>query len=226
MTSYPISPWAHRDYWQQRFEGHDTPWDLDRPSAVLLESIRQLEHVGCSVRGASVLIAGAGQGSDAIELAHQGAHVTAIEWSSAAAATIRHRYDEVRSALSGSLEVIEEDFFSVSHRTFDLAAEHTFFCAIDPTMRARYATAISTRIRPGGYLFGNFFIVSAEEAAKLPNLSLSRTGEGPPFATTSLELRTLLEPFFEVCVLEASATSDPGRRPGLEWVAIFKRRAP
>jgi hypothetical protein len=76
----------------------------------------------------------------------------------------------------------------------------------------------------GGYLVGNLFVLSEKEASVLPNLSLTSTGEGPPFATTMTELRRLLSSTFEEILLRPATRSEPDRRPGMEWVGIFRRR--
>jgi hypothetical protein len=104
--------------------------------------------------------------------------------------------------------------------------EHTLFCAIDPATRPRYLEVMTGCIRPGGYLVGNFFIVSAEEATQLEGLSLAREGSGPPFAATVSELKGLLEPNFIERTLRPGNSSAPNRRPGIEWIGLFERRAP
>jgi hypothetical protein len=216
--------WTSEEYWQHRFEVSDTPWDLGRASSVLIEAMHRADAFGLSVAGASAIIAGAGRGSDALELVRRGATVLAVEWSGIAASEMQTRYNQQKRAMTGTLEVSRHDFFTLAPRLVDLAAEHTFLCAIDPSMRASYASTIAGWIRPHGLLIGNFFIISDEEAARLSNLSLTASGDGPPFGITAKELRALLTPYFEECLLEPSPIADPGRRLGLEWVGIFRRR--
>lgn len=216
--------WTTKEYWQHRFEASDTPWELGRPSSILVEAMRNVDAFAVSLSHASVVIAGAGRGSDALELARRGAKVLAVEWSSKAALEMQTLYDQQRQTIVGSLEVAQHNFFTLTPRSVDLAAEHTFLCAIDPSMRGLYASTIAQWVRPGGLIIGNFFIIAEDEAAQLSNLSLNASGDGPPFGITARGLRTLFEPYFDECLLEPSPISDPGRRSGLEWLGIFRRR--
>ena len=73
-------------------------------------------------------------------------------------------------------------------------------------------------------MVGNFFVLPEATAAALPKLSLTQSGEGPPFATTVAELERLLSPYFTTVVLQQASQQEPDRRPGMEWVGIFKRK--
>jgi SAM-dependent methyltransferase len=190
---------------------------------VLLEAFKELTLRGEEIKGKRVLSPGCGTGSDALALAQLGARVLAVDWSPFALADLRARYKE-RASLEGSIEVDFGDFFALKPRPVDIVAEHTFFCAIDPTARQVYVNRIAEWIAPGGYLVGNFFVLSEEMAGTLPGLSLVPTGEGPPFATTVSELTQLLRPYFEEVLLRPASQSEPDRRPGMEWVGIFRRR--
>jgi len=215
--------WSKAAYWQARFESADTPWELGHPSSVLLEAFVQA-GVPHSLLGRKILSPGCGKGSDALELVKRGAKVIAIDWSPAAIAEIEKRYSEVACSVSGSLELIAGDLFSVPPQPVDYVAEHTFFCAIDPSDRVKYAQKISEWLPKGGLLVGNFFVVSPEEAKLLPGLSLTQKGEGPPFATTESELRRCFSTHFVPKALRPAMRSEPTRRPGMEWVGVFERR--
>ncbi len=223
MTSNVPPQWLTRDYWQGRFIENDTPWELGHPSSALLEAFEYLEGQGVSVDGKRVLSPGCGRGSDAIALAERGGDVVAVDWSPVAVDDIRARSNQIPH-IRGRVEVRAGDFFALPPIPVDFVAEHTFFCAIDPTARERYVERIATWLAPGGYLVGNFFLLCEEEARALPGLSLTQSGEGPPFATTAEDLRRLLGGRFEEVVLRPALRSEPDRRPGMEWVGIFRRR--
>jgi hypothetical protein len=125
----------------------------------------------------------------------------------------------------GSLELHQGDFFSIQPAQVDLVCEHTFFCAIDPSMRPQYVQAIASWIKPRGFLVGNFFLLDKEEAATLPGLSLTKEGQGPPFACTREALEQLLTPYCKVIAMHPAKHPDQNRRPGMEWVCIFQRHA-
>lgn len=216
--------WSTQGYWQGRFEVGDTPWDLDAPSSVLIEALEELTGVGGSLSGKRVLSPGCGRGSDALECVRRGADVVAVDWSEIAVSALRARYAGSAASSLGSLEVIHGDLFEVLKQRVDVVCEHTFFCAIDPSMRPRYAEEIAAWVSSGGFLIGNFFIVSDTDAQRLANLSLSKEGNGPPFATSARELEQLLRPYFVTRVLRPGSQSEPSRREGIEWVGVFERR--
>jgi SAM-dependent methyltransferase len=223
--STPKEPaWLTPHYWQARFDSGDTPWELGHPSVVLLEAFDIVSQLGCPVSGTKVLSPGCGKGSDALAIAGRGAHVVAVDWSPIAVNSLELKRSEMSSS-TGSLEILAGDFFQIPCRTVDCVAEHTFFCAIDPSARPRYAERIAQWIRPGGFLVGNFFVLPDAEAAALPRLSLTPAGEGPPFATTVAELHRLFSSYFTMRVLRPALHQERDRRPGMEWVGIFQRVA-
>ena len=91
-------------------------------------------------------------------------------------------------------------------------------------MRCRYKEAILKWLKKGGYLVGNFFVLTEEEIDKLSGKSLTKDSSGPPFASSERELREMFSPEFEVVKLQPARVGEPDRKPGLEWVGIFKRR--
>jgi len=203
----------------------DTPWELGGPSDVLFEACAELDAFGVSLAGARVLSPGCGTGSDALELVSRGAEVVGVEWSEQVAQKLIQRYRSRGSSSKGSLEVRIGDFFTLQPEAVDIVCEHTFFCAIDPTRRAECARRIAAWLTPGGYLCGNFFIVSADEVSRLPELSLTKDGMGPPFGITKDDLLALFKEYFSPLVLRPALKPSAARRPGLEWVGVFKREA-
>ncbi len=228
MTSEKDHLSSNRDsaYWDRRFGSGDTPWELNAPSSVLIDALSLLfPGEEAPLQGLTALLPGCGTGSDALELARQGARVLAVDWSDYACSQLRERI-AARRAQGGlvDISVAKADFFAVPAEPVDLVCEHTFFCAIDPVMRREYVAAVSRWLRPGGYLVGNFFVLGEAECRALPDLSLAKDGLGPPFATSVKELAVLLSGGFDLLTLQPAKTGEESRRSGLEWVAIFRRR--
>jgi cyclopropane fatty-acyl-phospholipid synthase-like methyltransferase len=215
--------WSTKEYWQGRFEAGDTPWELGAPSEVLLEACEVLEALGVSLEGARVLSPGCGRGSDALELVARGATVVGVEWSDQVAQDLMSRYRAADIRGGGSLNVRIGDFFTLDPEPVDIVCEHTFLCALDPSRRVEYAQRIAAWLKPGGYLCGNFFIVSDEDARRLPGLSLTKDGAGPPFGITKHGLLELLNKRFSPLVIRPGLKPAVDRRPGVEWVGVFKR---
>ncbi len=220
------NPWGTREYWDGRFRAGDTPWELGAPSGVLFEACAELERLGVSLHGARVLQPGCGTGSDALELASRGASVVGVEWSQKVAEDLLKKSNGLSSVSEGRFQVRVGDFFELIPEQVDIACEHTFLCALDPELREKYVQQIAAWVKPDGYLCGNFFIVSDEDAHRLPGLSLARDGAGPPFAITTTRLLSLLKGYFSPVVLRPGSNAGAGRRPGLEWVGVFRRCFP
>lgn len=213
------------NYWDQRFNSGDTPWELNAPSGALFEAVSAMYPDGQALRGVEVLSPGCGTGADAVELARRGASVTALDWSPHACARLKERITQSNfESLLGAVQVVQGDFFASSPNQVDLVCEHTFFCAIDPVHRPDYAQAVLRWLRPGGHLIGNFFILSDSEISELSGLSLAKSGDGPPFATTERELVGLFNPHFNTVMLRPASQGEPARRAGMEWIGIFRRR--
>jgi SAM-dependent methyltransferase len=216
--------WSSEDYWQARFHLGDTPWELGAPSVVLFEALGCVPPISDDLKGLTVLSPGCGTGSDAVELAIRGAYVIAVDWSNAAAAGLKSRLDSLgRPDIASRVQFMSGDFFEVNPVSVDLVCEHTFFCAIDPAMRVRYAEKIASWIKPGGYLVANFFVASEEEIKQLANKSLTKDRIGPPFATTESELREIFGKNFRFLELRPATVGESTRRPGLEWVGVLER---
>lgn len=216
--------WSTSAYWQGRFEKEDTPWQLTSASTVLVEALNELISIGIVIRGKRVLSPGCGRGLDPLELARLGARVLAVDWSEQAVQDLRTDWESLRSSVAGTVEVVTGDFFALKPEPVDLVIEHTFFCAIDPSLRSQYALRMSEWLKPGGYIAGNFFVLAEEEVQTLANRSLSSQGDGPPFASTEAELCGLFEKNFTCLTLRQAHNPAPDRRPGMEWIGIFKRK--
>lgn len=213
------------NYWDQRFNSGDTPWELNAPSGALFEAVSAMYADERALQGVTVLSPGCGTGADALELARRGALVTALDWSPHACARLKERSARLRlPSFLGDVQVVHGDFFASSPNQVELVCEHTFFCAIDPVRRPEYVRAVIRWLQPGGYLIGNFFILPESEISELSELSLAKSGDGPPFATTESELLGLLNSHFDTVTLRPASKGEPGRRAGMEWIGIFRRR--
>jgi hypothetical protein len=95
---------------------------------------------------------------------------------------------------------------------FELAIEHTCFCAIDPSRRGAWAASVYGALRPGGMLLGVFY-------------AHGRPG-GPPFTTGRDELpRVLGGVGFSIEQIEIPADSIE-RRAGLELLVRARKAGP
>ena len=188
----PIDPYG-RDFWSTLYRTGDTRFDRGRVAPAIL----RMAQDGDLPRG-RLLVPGAGRGHEALALARLGFVTTAVDLAPEACEAA----DASAKALGVPLEVRCEDVLVDTLRSrrgqFDAIVEHTFFCAIDPSLRPDYVDACAELLRPGGVLAGLFFV-------------LGRPG-GPPFDVTEPEIRGLFAPRFALERLRPERDSFPERR--------------
>lgn len=144
--------------WESRYRNDDTPWDKGAAHP-WLSTLRT--RLGSAVR---VLVPGCGRGHDLRELSRifPAGEIVGVDLSVTALATA--------GDMPANVMLVEADVLALeTKRRFDLVWEHTMFCAIDPELRDAYREMIRRVLKPGGMLFGAFF------------LTMPRDEGGPPF---------------------------------------------
>jgi SAM-dependent methyltransferase len=195
-----------KDFWSARYqtwqESNEKPgWDLSGPHPALPEILQQIK-----LPKSRIAVLGAGAGHDAHYLASQGHLVTAFDISLEAINKARSLYPE-----SKNLKFVEADALNLPAQytgQFDLIFEHTFFCAINPSLRARAVKSYKSLLTPGGFLLGLFFTITL--------------GDKPPFGTSEWELRQRLSSHFELLYWTRPQKNPPGRE---HWeLIVFAKR--
>jgi thiopurine S-methyltransferase len=144
-------------FWEGLYRSGQDGWELGAPSPPLVRAVGAL---GPEVlRGAAVVL-GCGRGHEARLLAGAGfARVVAVDFA-------RPAIEEARaltppgSPAARAIEWRLADVFSLGATdagAFDLALEHTCFCAIDPARRPEWAATVARVLRPGGTLVAAFY---------------------------------------------------------------------
>ncbi|MEY4483065.1 MAG: hypothetical protein RL693_517 [Verrucomicrobiota bacterium] len=181
--------------WNALYEKSETPWDKGEPTPVLEEA--RLLHP--ELFQGKVLVPGCGTGYDARSLAALGCAVVGVDIAPLAIERARE--------LNGAHEVDFrlESLFDLPadlRGAFDLVWEHTCFCALDPTMRIDYVRGVKSALKPGGQVFGVFFL----------NPEMDPGESGPPFGISVEELNALwTEEGFTVEEQWEPKTGYPGR---------------
>ena len=188
------------DYWEQRYQSGDMPWEKGAPSPGLVDFLAAQRDL----TGKTVCVPGGGTGHDA------------CEWAKAGFAV--HGYDLAPSAIRLSIERARAAGLRAEFRIgdflrdeppflFDWIFEHTLFCAIDPSERELYVQAVLRWLKPGGqYLAVNYLIPDRD---------------GPPFGTTRAELIERFAPHFSL-LSEWIPRSYPNRT-GLELMMWWRK---
>lgn len=197
MSTPPLD--AH--YWEQRWQEADTPWDMGRVSPALRHYLDQ--HTTPDTR---ILIPGAGRAYEAVYLHQQGyTQVYVCDWADTAFGWLRQQAPDFPEA-----HLLVSDFFALKLEV-DLVLEQTFFCAIDPALRSRYAQQVHQLLAEGGTLAGLLF------ATHFPF-------QGPPFGGTVDEYRAIFEPYFDIRQMSPSDHSISARKMTEIMVIMNKRK--
>ncbi|XOV68256.1 MAG: methyltransferase domain-containing protein [Fluviicola sp.] len=136
-----------KEFWASRYEAGTTGWDLGEVSPPIKAYIDQLED-----KSVKIIIPGCGNGYEAEYLWNQGfKNVHVIDLAKEPLDNLNSRCTEIPKS-----QLHQGDFFE-HNGTYDLIFEQTMFCAIDPSLRQKYADKAYELLRPGGKLVGVLF---------------------------------------------------------------------
>ena len=181
-----------------------------------------LDAVKQHVQGKSVLIPGCGRAYDVLSFARAGASsALGLDVAPTALAEARNLLNAAfveEPDLERACNVDSTDFFelpessSATTAVFDIVYDYTFFCAIEPTRRATWASTMAKLVKPGGELWTMIFPLSNHEG-------------GPPFAVSIEAYESVLSACFEKRSIETvpDHLSHPGRA-GKEMFGVWVRR--
>ncbi|MDN4165251.1 methyltransferase domain-containing protein [Cytophagales bacterium LB-30] len=188
----------NENYWSQRYEQKSTGWDVGRITTPLKEYFDQLEN-----RALSILIPGAGNAYEAEYLHSLGfSKVDVLDFSALPLQSFKQRNPDWPVE-----RLIQSDFFAWQGQ-YDLIVEQTFFCALDPSLRARYAKHMKQLLKPGGKLVGVLF-------------DAPMNSDQPPFGGKQEEYKALFSPYFQFKHWSACYNSIPPRA-GKEWFMVLQ----
>jgi cyclopropane fatty-acyl-phospholipid synthase-like methyltransferase len=190
-----------RDYWEDRYQTKDMPWEKGEPSPGLVDFLAAEPDLA---KG-RVCVPGCGTGHDVRAWAKAGFRASGFDIAPSA---IELAAERTRAAgLRARFKL--GDFLRDKPATrFDWLFEHTLFCAIQPGERDDYVRAVLRWLKPRGYYLAVNYLIPDKD--------------GPPFGTTRDELWQRFSPHFEL-LKEWVPRSYPNRT-GLELMLWWKRR--
>jgi thiopurine S-methyltransferase len=188
-----------KNYWDMRNQAENTPWNLGQISPPLKQYFDQISN-----KNIHILIPGAGHSHEVNYLAKQCfEHITVCDISTTAIEKIKQNVSDYHH-----VKLVEADFFALTG-CFDLIVEQTFFCALDPALRAAYVEKMYELLPEGGTLVGLLF---ATPFAK----------DGPPFGGSKEEYLQLFGKKFHIKKMEICYNSVLPRQ-GNELFFICKK---
>lgn len=191
-----------KKFWDNRYLSEDTGWDIGHVSTPIKGYIDQLEG-----KNISILLPGCGNAYEAAYLLENGfTNITLVDISPSLVQILRQKFaaDEEKG-----LKIICADFFEISG-TFDLVIEQTFFCAIDPSLRKKYAGKMHSLLKYSGKLAGVFFNRNFDG--------------GPPFGGNEKEYREIFSSKFNIQTMETCYNSISARA-GTELFIVLSKKS-
>ncbi|MCX6290610.1 MAG: methyltransferase domain-containing protein [Bacteroidetes bacterium] len=187
------------NYWDQQYQNNETGWDMNQVSPPVKNYIDTL-----SGKAIKILIPGCGNAYEAEYLMENGfTNVTLIDIAGTLVNSLREKF-------SGKpIRILHQDFFEHNEK-YDLILEQTFFCAINPSLRERYAAKCFHLLNGGGKIAGLLFNIEFER-------------DGPPFGGKREDYQILFEPMFHLEQFDKCETSIP-KRQGNELFVEMKKK--
>jgi SAM-dependent methyltransferase len=185
-------------YWNDRYLEQNTGWDLGEITPPLKAYIDQLKQ-----KNTRVLIPGCGKGHEGTYLFEQG--FTEVHMLDFAQEPISFFQSRNPNFPVDHLHV--ENFFT-HQGSYDLMLEQTLFCALDPSLRSKYAEKAASLLKPGGSLVGLLFNRDFEG--------------GPPFGGAEQEYRGYFEPYFKQIRMEVCYNSIKPREGSELFIHLIK----
>ena len=187
-------------YWTSRYDNNTSTWDLGIISPPIKAFCNTLKN-----KNISILIPGCGNGHEAQYLLDLGfTNITLIDISPVPVENMKGKF---KANLGKEIKVILGDFFELNKK-YDLIIEQTFFCALDPSLRQKYADTMPERLTNKGILAGLYFDFQFEK--------------NPPFGGTTMEYINLFTPKFKSVKFSPCYNSIESRM-GREVFGIMKK---
>lgn len=191
-----------KQYWENRYQTKDMPWEKGAPSPGLADFL----PAHPKLRKGKVAVPGCGTGHDVREFAKAGFQAYGFDIAPSAIQLSK----ETTKTAGLSAEFRLSDFLRDKPPVkFDWLFEHTLFCAIDPSERDNYVRAVLRWLKPRGQFLAVHYAI--------PDM------DGPPFGTTREELWQRFSPHFEL--REEWVPRSYPNRTGEELMLWWRRKA-
>lgn len=193
-----MSDFLSKEFWNKRYIDGSTGWDLGEISPPIRAYIDQLEN-----KDLKILIPGAGNGHEVSYLHKSGfTNVHVLDFAPLAIKGFLERHSDFPAS-----KAHVADFFQFNE-SFDLIIEQTLFCAINPSLRDKYAEKSASLLRKGGKLVGVLFNREFDG--------------GPPFGGNKSEYQDTFAPFYGKISMEECYNSVAPRQASELFILLEK----
>lgn len=190
------------EFWDNRYKKNDTGWDLGEISPPLKAYFDQLTNTNLNI-----LIPGCGNSHEAEYLHKQGfTNVYVVDVSVTALLNFKTRVPDFPET-----HLIQSDFFHLN-QTFDIIIEQTFFCALNPQLRQRYAKKMHQLLTAQGKCVGLLFDAPLNT-------------DKPPFGGCKAEYLECFNPYFDIHFMETAYNSHHSRHGKELFFKMEKRES-
>lgn len=187
------------NFWEKKWQENQTGWDLGSASPPIVEYFKSFPN-----KNIKILIPGCGNAHEAEFLLKEGfKNITILDISPTAVAILKQKFKKYPE-----IKIINQDFF-LHESSYDVMIEQTFFCALNPIWREKYAIKSSEILAENGKIIGLLFDTLFEK-------------EGPPFGGSISEYEPIFKKHFEIQKMEACYNSAEPRK-GSEAFIILKK---
>lgn len=170
----------NRDFWNEKYIQNHTPWDINEAAP---EIVKYFDKVFDKEKIKKLIaIPGCGKGHDAFYIASKNFEVYGFDFAEEAINFCNKKKDKLNLE---KIHFYNTDFFSLLgdnkwKEKFDFVIEHTFYCALNPSLKEKYIETINYILKKNGKLLGLFFIDPDKK-------------DGPPFGSSLSEIRDLFK---------------------------------
>ncbi len=187
-------------YWENRYLNNEIAWNVGEITTPIKEYIDQIEN-----KSVKILIPGCGNGYEFEYLMNNGFNNSfVLDYAETPLENLKNRISNYSES-----QFITSDFFEHDAQ-YDLIIEQTFFCALEPKLRAEYVKKMHSLLLSKGKLVGLLF-------------QFPLTESGPPFGGSKEEYINLFSEYFEIQTLETAYNSIKPRQ-GNELFFIFTKK--
>jgi methyl halide transferase len=190
----------NEQFWTGKYQNGETGWDLGQASPPIIDYFKKNKIA----KNTKILIPGCGFAYEAEYLLQKGyKNITLVDISTELVINLLKKFE--KEVAEGRLNVICADFLQFFGK-YDLIIEQTFFCALNPDLRADYVKKIFELLSDNGKLIGLLFNINFDS--------------GPPFGGNEKEYHKLFDKKFKNVSLTPSTLSAKPRAGSELWMEI------